>query len=393
MARKAILVSGNIPAAEFHSISTENYALKNNDTVVTKSSTAYRSTTICAMHVQLEKARATANFTRFRGEKTGGHYESYFMRANDADTGRAFWIRYTIYQNEPGKGQKPPMAELWAIWFEKGKVPVAAKSEFPLTKAEFSNSHFFLNFDGATLDSTKLKGVANNCGSNSIEWDLSMAPIAGVSDHSPIFPLPLSAYDAPLPRAKLLVAQPFVHFTGHLVVNGTKISIREWQGSQNHNWGSRHTDEYAWGQVAGFDDCADAFLEVASAKLKFGPMLTPFLTPIFLCYKGRDYSLNGYWQALKNQAELHYFDWHFAGENAELKIAGRIRADRQDFVALNYYNPPGDIKTCLNSKVAACEVTLSEKSRVGLNVQLATKNRAAFEILTSRTDHGFSPLF
>lgn len=345
------------------------------------------------MQVQLEKARATANFTRFRGDKSGGHYESYFVRANDADTGRAFWIRYTIYQNEPGQGHKPPMAELWAIWFEKGKQPIAAKSELSLSKAEFSHSHFSLNFDGATFDSTRLKGVAHNCGTNTIEWDLTMAPMAKISNNSPIFPLPLSAYDAPLPRAKLLIAQPFVHFTGQLLVNGSKIPIREWQGSQNHNWGSRHTDEYAWGQVAGFDDGADAFLEVASAKLKFGPVMTPFLTPIFLRYKGRDYCLNGYWQSVKNRAELSYFDWRFSGESAELKIEGRIHADRQDFVALNYYNPPGDVKTCLNSKVASCEVTLTEKSRVGLNVQLATKNRAAFEILTSKTDHGFAPLF
>ena len=82
------------------------------------------------MQVQLEKARAVANFTRFRGEKTGGHYESYFMRANDAASGTAFWIRYTIYQGEKGAGNKEPMGELWAIWFEKGQAPVAATTSW-----------------------------------------------------------------------------------------------------------------------------------------------------------------------------------------------------------------------------------------------------------------------
>jgi hypothetical protein len=345
------------------------------------------------MDVQLEKARAAANFTRFRGEKSGGHYESYFVRANHTDTGEAFWIRYTIYQNEPGKGTKPAMGELWAIWFEKGKSPVAAKSEFPLSKAEYSNLQFSLNFDGAILDANKLKGAANNCGSNEIRWDLQINPMKQARNATPLFPLPLSAYDAPLPRAKLLVAQPFVTFRGVLMVNGRKIAIDDWQGSQNHNWGSRHTDEYAWGQVAGFDNDADAFLEVASAKLKFGPLLTPYLTPIVLRYQGRDYCLNSYWQAVRNKAELEYFRWTFSGESNELKIEGTITANRGDFVALNYYNPPGDVKTCINSKIAACEVTLTEKSRIGLSAHLVTKNRAAFEILTSRTDHGFSPLF
>ena len=345
------------------------------------------------MNVQLEKAKATANFTRFRGEKSGGHYESYFMRANNGETGQAFWIRYTIYQNEPGKGKKPPMGELWAIWFEKGKSPIAAKSELPLAKAEYSNSHFSLNFDGATLDATGLQGCASNCGTNSISWDLQMVPLSAARNLSPIFPMPLASYDTPLPRAKLLVAQPFVAFRGNLVVNGKRMAIHDWQGSQNHNWGSRHTDEYAWGQVAGFDNDRDAFLEVASAKLKFGPIITPFLTPIVIRFQGRDYALNTYWQAIRNKAELNYFHWSFSGENKNLKIEGTISANREDFVALNYYNPPGDIKTCINSKVAACEVSLTEKSRIGVNARLVTQNRAAFEILTSNTDHGFTPLF
>lgn len=345
------------------------------------------------MQVQLEKARAAANFTRFRGEKSGGHYESYFMRANDKATGHGFWIRYTIYQPESGQGTKQPMGELWAIYFEKGKAPVAAKSEFPIERAQYSNTNFDLSFDGATLTDKTLKGAAANAGENKIEWELEMNKISTAKDGNALFPMPLTSYDTPLPRAKLLVAQPFVTFSGTLTVNGKKIQIAEWQGSQNHNWGSRHTDEYAWGQVAGFDNEPDAFLEVASAKLKIGPVMTPYLTPISLRYKGKDYCLNTYWQAFRNSVTLNYFDWVFSGESGDLRIDGHIWADRNDFVALNYYNPPGDVKTCLNSKVASCDITLTEKSRIGLKVDLKTKNRAAFEILTSKTDHGFKPIF
>jgi hypothetical protein len=345
------------------------------------------------MQVQLEKARAAANFTRFRGEKSDGHYESYFMRANDKATGHGFWIRYTIYQPENGAGNKQAMGELWAIYFEKGKPPVAAKSEFPIVRAQYSNNNFALDYNGAVLSDTALKGAADNCGDNKIEWDLSMKPIATAKDGHALFPLPLTSYDTPLPRAKLLVAQPFVAFLGNLVVNGKKIAIDSWQGSQNHNWGSRHTDEYAWGQVAGFDNAPDSFLEVASAKLKIGPIMTPYLTPILLRHEGKEYALNTYWQAFRNKVTLNYFNWMFSGENADLKIEGRISADRGDFVALNYYNPPGDVKTCLNSKIAACELTLTEKSRIGLKLDLKTKNRAAFEILTSKTDHGFTAVF
>lgn len=334
-----------------------------------------------------------ANFTRYSGDTSGGHYESYFMRANDANTGHAFWIRYTIFQGGSGKNTKEAMGELWAVYFEKGKTPIAAKSEVPIAKINYSNTNFNLDFAGATLNDYTLKGSAENLGENRIAWDLSIERIAGAHDNNPIFPLPLSAYELPLPRAKLLVSQPFVEFNGTLTINGKELSIRAWQGSQNHNWGSRHTDEYAWGQVAGFDGAKDSFLEVASAKLQIGPFTTPYLTPITVRHEGKEYTLNTYWQSVRNLAKVSYFDWNFSGENTDLFIEGHIFADAKDFVALRYYNPPGDSKTCLNTKVAACTLTVKEKGRVGREFTLTTQNRAAFEILTSKDDHGMVRLF
>ena len=49
------------------------------------------------------------------------------------------------------------------------------------------------------------------------------------------------------------------------------------------------------------------------------------------------------------------------------------------FVALPYDNPPGGIKTCLNTKLARARVTLARRDLP--TVVLATKHRAAFEIL------------
>jgi len=59
-------------------------------------------------------------------------------------------------------------------------------------------------------------------------------------------------------------------YTGHLIVNEEEIDINNWIGSQNHNWGSQHTDRYAWAQVAGFDNKSDSFLEIATAQIKLG---------------------------------------------------------------------------------------------------------------------------
>jgi hypothetical protein len=56
------------------------------------------------------------------------------------------------------------------------------------------------------------------------------------------------------------------------------------------------------------------------------------------------------------------------------------------FVGLRYDNPPGGVKTCLNTKLAACEVTVDDR-RARRRQTLATAHRAAFEILTDAAEH------
>jgi hypothetical protein len=69
------------------------------------------------------------------------------------------------------------------------------------------------------------------------------------SDASPLLLLPLNLYEGKFPAAKSLVSLPLAHFNGSLSLNGETINIADWIGSQNHNWGRRHTDLYAWGKL------------------------------------------------------------------------------------------------------------------------------------------------
>ncbi len=335
------------------------------------------------MNIQLEKWKAQCNFTQYRGQKAG-HYESYFLRANHPKEAQAFWIRYTIFS--PKGHPEQALAELWGMWFsgEAGKH-TAIKSEQPLVGAQYSPTHFSLDFHGATLNSNSAKGAAKSP-KGEIRWDLTFE-----GGQDPLFLFPLSSYELPFPKAKSLVSQPMVTFKGSITINGEKHKVDGWVGSQNHNWGERHTDSYAWGQVAGFDNAPDSFLEVGSGKLKIiGPIATPYLTPLVLRHNGKEYALNAWENILTAKAGVRYYDWNFATENSEVKVEGYIRADAKDFVGLTYYNPPGGNKYCLNSKIAECEVTVTEKSRIGLTFTLTTKNRAAFEILTDDENHGIN---
>jgi hypothetical protein len=320
------------------------------------------------------------NWTRYTPGQKRGHYESFFQRANHPTRPLAFWIRYTIFSP---KGQpEKAIGELWAMFFngETGEH-VAVKEEHPLSTCRFDRHGFGAQVGNAVLEPGKLKGTCATR-SHALSWDLVYE-----GRQPPILFLPRALYEGNLPRAKSFVGVPMAVYRGSVTVDGNVFDVDRWAGSQNHNWGSQHTDYYAFGQVAGFDNAPDSFLEIVSARLKFGPLWTPMLTPLVLRHGGKDHSFIRLPQTLRAKAEFHYFDWTFGAEDDVVRIAGRIYASKGAFVGLRYYNPPGGIKHCLNSKLADCELTVTDKSS-GRQETLTARHRAAFEILTDDRTHG-----
>ncbi len=335
------------------------------------------------MDAELAKARAQANSTRYRPEHRAGHYESFFLRANHPHRPLAFWIRYTIFS--PHHQPEQAIGELWAVSFDgEGGQHVAVKKEVPFERCAFSNSELLVRIDDARLEPRRSVGSAS-AGIHAMSWDLLWR-----GEAPPMFLLPLNLYEARLPKAKSLVGVPLARFSGSLVVDGKAIDVTDWVGSVNHNWGARHTDHYAWGQVAGFDNQPDSFLEVATARLKLGPWWTPFMTLLVVRHRGEEIALNSLRQALRARGSFTYFTWRFRSESAARIVEGTINAPREAFVGLRYANPPGGIKHCLNSKLASCELRLTDK-RAGSSPSvevLSTRHRAAFEIVTDDREHG-----
>jgi hypothetical protein len=320
------------------------------------------------------------NWTRYSPGQAHGHYESFFQRANHPTRPLAFWIRYTIFS--PAGRPDEAIGELWAMAFngETGEH-VAVKEEYPLATCRFDRTRFGAQVGNAVLEPGQLTGACT-ARSHTVSWDLSYN-----GDQPPIHFLPLKMYEGSFPKAKSFVGVPLAVYTGSVTVDGQTIAVDGWAGSQNHNWGRQHTDYYAFGQVAGFDNAPDGFLEIVSAQLKFGPLWTPTLTPLVLRFRGADHSFVRLPDAVRARARFRYFDWTFAAENDAVAIAGRIFAPKDAFVGLTYYNPPGGIKHCLNSKLASCELTVTDKSS-GRQDVLVARHRAAFEILTDDRTHG-----
>jgi len=80
------------------------------------------------MAATLDDARKRANHTRYQPGQPDGHYESFFVRANDPTRPRAFWIRYTVFA--PDGKPEDARGELWAVVFDgkSGKVTKSLKA-------------------------------------------------------------------------------------------------------------------------------------------------------------------------------------------------------------------------------------------------------------------------
>jgi len=323
------------------------------------------------------------NGCRYQRGSTKGHYESWFQRANHPTRSLAFWVRYTIFSPKGNPGAA--VGELWAVYFDgEANTIKAVKEVLPLNDCEFASTGLHHRIATSTLDAASLKGEAKGQG-HELRWDLRYT-----SPNPHLLFLPKRLYAVPFPKAKALVGSPLAVYDGTLKVDGEEIAIDGWIGSQNHNWGVKHTDRYAWGQVSGFENAPDAFFEVATARVKLGPIWTPWMTLMVLRVGGEEYRLNSIPQAIRADGEYGFFHWTFSSKTRRATIKGSISASADAFVGLPYDNPPGGRKTCLNSKIASCKLTLQRPGQAPLS--LNSPHRAAFEILTDAKDHGVAVL-
>ena len=118
--------------------------------------------------------RDSWNAARYRPGSDDGHYESWFLRANDATGRRAFWIRYTIFA--PAGRPEAAVGELWAIAFDRdgprdGSRIIAVKQVHPVAACRFSVERLDVAIADARLDDAALRGAAAS-GGHTIAWDL-----------------------------------------------------------------------------------------------------------------------------------------------------------------------------------------------------------------------------
>lgn len=321
------------------------------------------------------------NAVRCAAEQPAGHVESYFFKLNDREGRRALWLKATIFVRHRGT---PRLAEAWAVAFDREGRHVAVKQTVPLADARFGKSSLDIAVAGLAFAEGRITGEVVGAGQR-VAVDLHFTTGA-----PPLVPFPSRRmYEGRFPSTKMVSPHPDSRFRGTYSVGGVTVVVDDWRGMQGHNWGSRHTELYAWGHVNQWEGDEELVFEGATGRVKLGPLLAPPLTVLCARVRGVRYDFNSPLALLRARGAIETRRWTFAAKSSHATLSGELWADTADLVGLSYENPDGSMTFCLNSKIARGRVRLSIRGRPDVE---AMTRAAALEIGTKDPSHGVAML-
>ncbi|MEB2313428.1 MAG: hypothetical protein OZ921_17335 [Sorangiineae bacterium] len=321
------------------------------------------------------------NAVRYDRYRKGGHVESYFFKLNDPAGRRALWLKATILARLEGR----PVAEAWAIAFDREREHVAVKEVTRHEFAEFSRRGLEVRVAGVHFSEGRLDGRIESP-EHTIEFGLDFDTAS-----PPLAPLPSRRlYEDWAPNTKLVSPHPNSRFSGSYSVDGgAPVAVEGWRGMQGHNWGSRHTERYAWTHVNQWDGDEEVVLEAFTGRVKVGPLLAPPLTVVCVWHRGTRYEFNRPRELVRSRGRIGARSYRFEVESALARASGELHADTRDFVGLYYENPNREMTYCLNSKIASGTLRLEPRGRPALEL---TTRAGALELGTKDEHHGVSML-
>ncbi len=300
------------------------------------------------------------------------YYESRFIRANHPERPQALWLRETLLLPTAGD----PVADVWVMVFDpKGAGNRALKQPYPIDAAAYEYDDWTARIGATSIDDRSAQGVVTGR-NRSARWDLRITP--GSEDAVKL--LTERGYQARFPTAKTTVRHPLAQFDGQVELDDVRLVLDGWTGSVNHNWGTRHTPAYAYGQVCGFDDAPDSTLEIVTARAAVGPVSLPAATLLVFRHAGEEFAVRSILGSLQTHGRYQPFSWAFGASTREQMIEGEIVAEPADVIGLTYTDTDGGSKYCYNSAIATCRIQVAGKAFE--RTALAATRRAMFEILT-----------
>ena len=297
-----------------------------------------------------------------------GLYESNYIKANSPDGQRAVWIKHNILA--PARPDVPAVAELWCVLFEKGRAPRALKETVEMARLKTSATQARMEGEGVLISPDR-SATRIEMNGRSAQWDITFSATPGPFGQPVVIYPWARLYTLGFPKKKVVTPVPINRWDGELTFEGEVIEIDGWTGFRNHNWGTEHAHRYAYGNCNLFDDREDAFFEGFSAKLKKGPLTTPFISAGLLRLGEDDRPWSGLGSLVRARAQVSFPRWSMTLEGPAGRLQWQQQADPDSFVCLRYHHPGGAQSFCYNSKFA--HTTLRFESKSGERVTLVSQ--------------------
>jgi hypothetical protein len=313
------------------------------------------------------------------------------MKANDpARPERAFWLKFTLLVPPKG-GPGKPLAEVWAIRFDREHGHRAGKASFAASDATMSGDGLAFRVGDCGVLPGRTWGALGE-GEGRIAWDLRLEH----AGQEPVFLFPYTNwYEGGFPKNKAYTSNPALRFDGTLSVGSAEsLAVSGYQGMLGHNWGRSHNPRYHWAQCSLWEGrepgCKSPIFEGFSAKIRVGPWLSPWLTVAILRLDGEEFRFDRPWGLFNRSVNAGFFAWSFAAARGDAALSFSVEAPREDFAGLRYLDPDGTENACLNSKIASCRLNLRRKAggRWVDAADLRGRSSCAYEILTQERGHG-----
>ena len=293
-----------------------------------------------------------------------GRYESWFLSARDAESGRparALWIRHTRHH---GNEAPAATAALWCTLFDTDGAQAVKQSvaEFPAR---------------ATAGPKGFHGEARARG-RMASWELTLSGDEPALRHL----RPSALYRLPLPRTKLEAPVPDGIASGRVVLDGRVQEVVGWRATAGHNWGAEHADRWVWLHAAGFEDEPEAWLELTLARVRIGGATTPWIAHGALSLGRTRLRLGGlgHIPGVRVVASPGRLEAIVPGERADIRVA--VHADLNQIAAFRYAglgdDPVSGEREVLHAGLAEVHLNVRRSGRPTL--ELATAAGGAFEL-------------
>lgn len=270
-------------------------------------------------------------------------YESHYLTATDPAGGRAIWLRYTALKRR-GERAHPTV---WLTWFDRSSSRPHAMRVTAPDPVEDPGGGWARSRLGE-LSPAGATGMVDGA-----SWSLNWEPQAAELLYLPARWM----YDRRIPRSNGAALIPLATVHGTVTLEGEDpVSLDGWDAMVGHNWGSEHADHWSWIHAGGLGEDRSGWFDFALARVKLGPLLTPWVAGGAIHLDGRTHRPARGGRVRREVRDGATVITVPLGGGARLEL--QITAPSAATVSWDYASPSGAGRQVRNCSVADAQLTV-----------------------------------